>query len=74
MEIEGAGINVGRVFYVEIVNQSILLVSISTPRNGIGPFILFLQTFFLSVFSHWIFSFLEKSPIHRIIFRISQIL
>ena len=36
MEIEGAGFRVGRVFlYVEVINRSILLVSISTPRNGI---------------------------------------
>ena len=35
MEIEGAGINVGKFFlYVEVVNQSLLLVSMCTPRNG----------------------------------------
>ena len=35
MEIESAGINVGRFLYVEVINRSILLVSINTPRNGI---------------------------------------
>ena len=33
MKIEGAGINVGRLFlYVEVVNPLILLVSISLPK------------------------------------------
>ena len=41
MEIEGAGINVGSFFlYVEVVNCSLLLVSISTARNGILMLIL----------------------------------
>ena len=35
MEIEGAGLNVSRFLYMVVVNRSILLVSISTPTNGI---------------------------------------
>ena len=40
MEFEGAGINVGKILYVEVVNPSILFVSISTPRNWISLLIL----------------------------------
>ena len=35
LEIEGAGINVIFFLYVEVINQSILLVSINTSRNWI---------------------------------------
>ncbi len=36
MEIDGAGINGGRFFlYVVVINQSILIASVGTPRNGI---------------------------------------
>ena len=35
MEIEGVGINFGGFLYVAVVNPSILLDSIWTPRNGI---------------------------------------
>ena len=35
LEIKGSGINVSCFFlYVEVINRSVLLVPISTPRNG----------------------------------------
>ena len=46
MEIDDARINIGRFGYVVCVNPSILLVSISTPNNGI---LLILLSYFVKL-------------------------